>query len=103
MQVFHYDIPAYCDLEKDLCSLHAVPEEFEGIGDEWREIQEAFRSEFRAIPEGGYEFPDWHHNIRMLWVYLYSDLFYTPKFIATIQRILEGMREPWFAQFECYS
>jgi hypothetical protein len=102
VKVLRYDGHAYSELEGELCSIHSVPESFEGIGKEWSELQLAFRREFKEIPEDGYEFPDWHDNIRMLWVYLYSDLFYTPQFLPKVQRILEGRNPGWFAQFECH-
>lgn len=104
MQVLRYNIEKYCAAERDLCSLHAVPEEYEGINEEYETAKRLFAQAFGNLKDGiDYELPDWHHNIRMLWVYVYSDSFYCPQFVGCIKQLLRDMPHEWFAQFECYS
>ena len=92
----------YTPIEQDLCKLHEVEESDTLIGLEYRQIQDSFQNAFpNLVLNDDFEFPDWHHNLRMLWVYLYSDDFYTAEFIPTMSSLLNKMNRPWFAQFEC--
>lgn len=100
----------YHTIESDLCRMHKVPDEFDGIDDEWAEIKSRFMSrigrEFslsRADKAGDFEFPDWHSNIRMLWIYLYAEGLYLPRLPEAISFALEPYANVWFAQCECYT
>jgi hypothetical protein len=104
MKTLQLDIPGYCAAEQDLCRLHAVPEEDQEIEVEIRLLQDRFAKQFpRLTIRKDFEFPDWHHNIRLLWAYLYADEFYTPALIPFVQDCLKSMPRSWFAEFECYS
>ena len=95
------DYPA---LEQELCGFHLVAENDSNIDQEFANIQQMFVEEFCGLKKDeDYELPDWHDNIRMLWVYIYSDKFYDLNLIAKIERIVNAMENPWLAQFECYS
>ena len=100
----------YHTIESDLCQMHKVPDEFDGIDDEWADIKSRFMRrigrEFllsRADKAGDFEFPDWHSNIRMLWIYLYAARLFTPRLPEAIAYALEPYGELWFAQCECYA
>jgi hypothetical protein len=44
------------------------------IDAEFEKAKEAFRTEFSSFEQDKeYEFTPWHHNLRLLWVYLYND------------------------------
>lgn len=73
---------------------------------EWR----ALISEFDETIGGGsigsredYEIPDWHHGMRGLFVYLYSERFYVRSFVPAVVRILTAQPKPCFARFECFN
>ncbi len=104
MQILELDIPGYCAAEQDLCRLHSVPEEDVQIEAEIQQLQQRFGKQYRRLKNRkDFDFPDWHHNLRLFWVYLYADAFYTPAFIPFIQQSLHSMPRSWFAEFECYS
>jgi hypothetical protein len=104
MQILHYDIAAYGAAERDLCKLHRVSEEETLIDMEIEEIQQAFSKLYEELTrDDDYEFPSWHHNLRLFWVYLHSDAFYDERFIPHVQALLAARQRSWFAQFECYS
>ena len=104
MQVFDYDNKRYWAAEKDLCQLHKVADDDALIDGELKTIHTAFAKAYpRLKRKDDYEFPSWHHNLRLFWVYLYSDVFYDESFIPRIQNILSSINRSWFAEFECYS
>ena len=73
--------------------------------EEWQRLHATFMREFGrfASPEeADYAFPEWHHGLRQLGVYLYSERFYDGEFIAKIKSILAN-NPGSFAQFECYT
>jgi len=57
---------------------------------------------FSSPEAADYELPDWHHGLRQLYVYLYSERFYDGEFILKISRILDSNRGS-FAEFECFN
>jgi hypothetical protein len=68
---------------------------------EWRALLSAFTHEFsecKATEDFG--FADWHHNVRSIFAYLYSEKFYNENFLPRVQGILRKHRTPSFAQFE---
>lgn len=94
----------YTELEQEICGLHLVAEDTPGMDQEFASIQKMFVEEFPDLKKDeDYELTDWHDNIRMLWVYLYSDEFYDLNLIPKIERIINALENPWFAQFECSS
>ncbi len=105
MEIKFFSLEEYCDIERDLCSIHAVAEENEAIDAEWKDIKqrfsEALGSSFAIAQD--YEFPDWHSNIQMLWIYLYAEKLYSPLLIVAIRHALAPYDGRWFAQCECYS
>jgi hypothetical protein len=104
MQILELDLAGYCAAESDLCNLHRALDSDEAIERELHEIQAAFQARFPQLTcRKDYEFPDWHHHLRLFWVYLYHDDFYTPEFIPFVQQILRAAPRSWFAEFECYS
>ncbi len=103
MKTIYYSIPEYHAVEQDLCLTHFAGEHDKGIDAEYKDIQSKFRCMFPNIIDDDIEFPEWHHNIRMMWAYLYSDMLYTSEFIPIVQQTLQSMPNPWFAQFECFS
>ena len=104
MQIFEYDIPRYSDAERDLCALHKVSDDDNDIETELRQIQSQFSDLYPHLKEGSdFEFPPWHHNLRLFWVYLYADDFYCKQFVPHLQAILQSLSRSWFAEFECYS
>ena len=93
----------YTAVEQEVCGLHLVVDD-QAIDNEFRAVKSQFIAKFPALNlDDDFEFTDWHHNIRMLWVYLYSDKFYTADLLSNIYGILETTEFKWFAQFECYS
>ena len=103
MQVIKDSID-YTAIEQELCELHLVDETDALICTEYQQIQSSFQNLFPSlVVDEDFELPDWHNHIRMLWVYLYSDEFYTPELIPRVHMILARMKRPWFAQFECFS
>jgi hypothetical protein len=103
MKVTCYTLEEYHQLEQDLCAMHSASEEEDILDREYVDIKTKFSSAYPNATIDDYEFPEWHNNMRMMWLYLYSDIFYTNDFIRNIQRILNSMSKSWFAQFECYS
>lgn len=102
--MIEYDIKQYWSAERDLCKLHKVSEDEVLIETELDRIHGLFGDAYPLLKkQDDYEFPDWHHHIRIFWAYLYSDAFYNDEFIPTIQRILASASRSWFAEFECYS
>jgi len=96
---------------------HTVDTEFGGIpnGDkfvipdtpqsekDWRLLLVEFSKIFNTYILGkDYEFSDWHHGLRILYVYLYNTKFYDKDFISKIQAIIQGHENACFARFECY-
>lgn len=104
MQIFDYHFVRYCATERDLCDLHRVPEEDVWIEKELERIQSTFANAYPQLKRNDdYEFPPWHHNLRLFWAYLYSDQFYDESFIPRVQKTLSLINRSWFAEFECYS
>ncbi len=103
MKITVHPLEKYDELEQDLCSLHAASDAEEVVDREYADIRSKFATSFPCATHDDYGFPEWHHNLRMLWVYLYSDVFYTPELLRNLQRITESMEMSWFMQFECYS
>ena len=98
------NIKDYCAIDSDLFKMHHMPEEEFDISGEYKEIQRKFISLFPQLTlNTDFEIPEWHNEVRMLWVYLYHDFFYNEQFINNIQNILGSMKYPWYSQFECYS
>ena len=101
MKILNYALEEYTSLEQELCEIHSGKEE--ELDKEYEIVCNRFREAFSNFEdEKDYELPEWHHNIRMLWVYIYNEKLYTKTFIETIQKIID-MPNSWFAQFECYS
>ena len=93
----------YTATEQEVCGLH-LANKGEAIDSEYELIKAQFVATHRDFNrDDDFEFPDWHANIRMLWVYLYSDRFYAPELLVNIHSIIESTDFRWFAQFECYS
>ena len=93
----------YTALEQELCGLHLASDDSQ-IDSEFEQMKAQFTAKYPELDrDEHFEFTDWHSNIRMLWVYLYSDQFYSPKLLANIHDILNSTNFQWFAQFECYS
>ena len=93
----------YTATEQEVCSLHLASDD-QFIDTEFESIKAQFTTKYSDLKlEEDFEFPNWHENIRMLWVYLYSDQFYTTELLSNIHSILESTDFKWFAQFECYS
>ena len=71
---------------------------------EWQNLHADFMKafgRFSSPEDADYEFPEWHHGMRQLGVYLYSERFYDRDFLGKIEAILD--RNPGsFAHFECY-
>jgi hypothetical protein len=104
MQILNLDIKAYSAAESDLCGLHRASEEDEEIELELNQLHAAFAARYpQSEPREKHEFPDWHHHLRLFWVYLYHDEFYTPEFIPFVQQLLRAQPRSWFAEFECSS
>ena len=94
----------YGSLEQELCGLHLVEDTDSKIDTEFTQLQNVFSATFPNLDNGeDFEFTSWHNNIRMIWVYLYSDQFYNSELLARIKQMIDSMERPWFAQFECYS
>ncbi len=71
---------------------------------EWKKLQNDFVSEFGEFSEEepeDYELPEWHHETKCLYVYLYNEKFYNKEFIPRILQIVNDNGN-CFAQFECY-
>ena len=69
----------YTATEQEVCGLHLANKD-EAIDSEYELIKAQFVATHRDFNrDDDFEFPDWHANIRMLWVYLYSDGFYAPR------------------------
>jgi len=104
MQILDYDSERYFAAEGDLCQAHRVSEDDVRIETELSRLQGRLAKAYpRLKKDRDYEFPDWHHHIRMFWTYLYSDAFYTEDFIPRVQEFLRSTDRSYFAQFECYS
>jgi hypothetical protein len=104
MPILEFDSAGYYDAETDLCNLHRVPPDDKDIDRELQQIQSAFKAKFpQLLDRKDYEFPSWHNNLRLFWVYLYHDDFYTPDLIPFVQQVLRATSRSWFAEFECYS
>jgi hypothetical protein len=70
--------------------------------EEWRRLLADFSACFLQFTrKQDYDFPDWHHGMRGLCVYLYNGEFYKATFINTIKLILDEVKQS-YAQFECY-
>ena len=92
----------YTLLEQDICGLHAA-DNCEMIDREFEQLKKRFSATYPNLHVSiDFEFTDWHHNIRMLWVYLYSDQFYDVKLLINLQSIIASTSSKWFAQLECY-
>ena len=101
MQVIHYNIKEYCAVESELCDIHST--KGKDFDDEYELVCNRFRKEFSEFEnDEDYEIPEYHSEIRMLWVYLYKEDLYDSRFISRLKRIID-MPKSWFAQFECYS
>jgi len=99
-KIIKYTLEEYSKLEQDLCELHHETD----IEKEYEVITNLFRKLFNEFEEDtDFEIPEWHNEIRMLWVYLYHDSFYKKEFIKKIQAMLAQQPKSWFAQFECFS
>jgi len=100
-----FSLDEFGDIAKDLCSIHKVPEKNEAIDDEWADIKRRFAEEMGESLklDVDYEFPDWHHNIRLFWLYLYSERLFSPRLLDAICAALAPYDDRWFAQCECYS
>ena len=93
----------YSQLEQEICELYLAAGD-DMLDREFSEIKTRFRDAYPTLKEGDdYEFTDWHNNLRMLWVYLYSDDFYNSELISNTSSLIESMKSAWFLQFECYS
>ena len=104
MQILEYDIPRYCDAERDLCALHKVPDDDKEIEPELERIQSQFSAQYPHLKaDTDFEYPPWHHNLRLFWVYLHVDDFYCKQFVPQVQSILQSQGRSWFGEFECYS
>lgn len=104
MPILTLDTHEYCETEADLCRMHKASGGDTCIDIELAEIQRGFSEGFPQLRiREDYEFPSWHHGIRLFWVYLYSDAFYRPEFIPRLQSLVSTQQTSWFAQFECYS
>ena len=79
-----------------------VIKDIPGSDREWRALLAAFTKEFSECKASeDFGFPDWHYNMRALFVYLYSEKFYNEKFLPRVQGILLKQRNPCYAHFEC--
>jgi hypothetical protein len=104
MRIFLHGNSRYCQEERDLCNLHRVSESDVKIDAELKQIHSAFAADYPQLKiDTDFEFPDWHHNLRLFWAYLHHDDFFTPNFIPRVQKILQAAPRSWFAQFKCYS
>lgn len=93
----------YTEIEQEICGIHLAEEDPE-IDHEFEQLKKSFAGLYANLkPNEDYEFTDWHDNIRMLWVYLYSDSFYNIELLVNSRKIIESMESKWFVQFECYS
>ena len=93
----------YSQLEQEICGLH-LASDGDVLDREFGEIKTRFSEAYPTLKENNdYEFTDWHNNLRMLWVYLYSGDFYNSELISNTFCLIESMSSPWFLQFECYS
>jgi len=105
MELKIFGLEEFCDIEKDLCSIHKVPEENETIGHEWADIKRRFveglGGSFKVDED--YEFLDGHHNIQLFWIYLYTERLYSPTLLDAICAAIAPYDDHWFAQCECYS
>jgi hypothetical protein len=73
---------------------------------EWRALISAFDETIGGGSTGNrndYEIPDWHHGMRGLFVYLYSERFYVRSFMPAVVRLLKAQPQPCFAKFECFN
>ena len=104
MQILDFNIERYSDSEGDLCRRHKVSEDDDHIEHELEHIQSSFAAAYPQLKiDTDYEFPPWHHHLRLFWAYLYSDAFYTEDFLPLVGQLLSAMPRSWFAEFECYS
>ena len=93
----------YSQLQQEICGLH-LGENDNMLDREFEQLKTRFNQSYPALEQDeDFEFTDWHSNLRMLWVYLYSDKFYNPDLLSNTFRLIESMESPWFFQFECYS
>lgn len=67
---------------------------------EWKEAQNTFSicySDFKIGTD--YDFPDWHYNIRSVYVYWYNPDFVKPKSLMDLKGLLAYLKN-WFIEFE---
>ena len=101
MKILNYSIDDYYNLENEICEIHTVSNE--DLDNEYELVCSRFKNEFSSFKEDeDYEIPEWHNNMRMLWVYIYNEKLYNSNFITKIKEIID-MPNSWFAEFECYS
>jgi hypothetical protein len=67
-------------------------------------IQSRFRAAVRYWGDESvdWEFPGHYQHVKVLYVYIYSELFYRPKLTEVIESSLAGF-DGWVAELECYS
>jgi len=77
---------------------------------EWKSLLAAFQKEFSEFTrlqssssKGDYELGDWHHGMRSIFAFLYSENFYDKHFLNRVQNILQRSPFDCFAKFECYN